>query len=48
LFEEQCLSTVGRFHFAIRPFCDEQIGINRDRDTFQFTRFLKSVEETAE
>jgi hypothetical protein len=48
LFEQNSLPTARRFHFTISPFCDEQIGIDGNCDAFQFARFLKSVEETAE
>ena len=35
LLEKQRFSAAGRFHFAIGPFADDQIGIDRDRDAFQ-------------
>ena len=48
LLEKQRLSATGRFHFAIGPFGDEQIGIDRDRDAFQLACLLERFEEIPE
>ncbi len=48
LFEEQRLPATGRFHLAIRPFRDQQIGIDRNRDALQFARLIQRVDELPE
>jgi len=45
LLEKNRFPTIRRFHFAVRPFCNEQIGVDRNSDAFQLARFVKSVEE---
>src|SRR5437667_11629861 len=45
LLEKKRLSPSMRFHFAVRPFCDKQIRVDRDGAAFQLARCVKSVEE---
>ncbi len=45
LLEKKRLPPSRRFHFAVSPFCNEQIRVDRDGDAFQLARFVKSVEE---
>ena len=45
LLEKKRFPAGGRFHFAVGPFRNQQIGVDRDSDAFQFARFVKSVEE---
>jgi hypothetical protein len=45
LLEKQSLPTARRFHFAVGPFCDEQICVDWESDAFQLARFVKSIEE---
>src|SRR5205085_2971511 len=48
LLEEQGLPAAGRFHFAIRPFANHQIGLDRDRHACQFAGSVERVDELAE
>jgi hypothetical protein len=45
LLEQQSFSAIWRFHLAIRPFRNEQFGIDRDCDALQLARLFKSIEE---
>src|SRR6266702_1741257 len=45
LLEEQRLSTAGRFHLAVRPFGNEQIGVYRIGDARQFASLLERFEK---
>jgi hypothetical protein len=45
VLEQQRFAAVGRFHLAVGPFSDEEIGVDRDSDTFQFAGFFKSIQE---
>ena len=48
LFEKQRFAPIGRFHFAICPFADDQIGIDRDRDAIQFACAIERFDELRE
>ena len=48
LLEEQRFAAAGRFHLAVGPFRDQQIGLDRNGDALQFARFFESVDELAE
>ena len=48
LLEEQRLAAAGRFHLAIRPFRNEQIGIDRNGDALQLARLVERLDELAE
>ncbi len=48
IFEEQRLPAAGRFHLAIRPFRDQQIGLDRDGNAFQFARLIERLDELPE
>jgi hypothetical protein len=48
MLEKKRFSTAGRFHLAIRPFRNEQVGIDRNSDAFQLACLLKSIEELSE
>ena len=45
LLEEQRLSTAGRFHLAIRPFADNQVGLDRDGNASQLALLVERVDE---
>ena len=48
LLEQKRLAPAGRFHFPVGPCRDEQIGINREGDAFQFACLLKRFNEFSE
>jgi hypothetical protein len=45
LLEQEGFSTAGRFHLAVCPFGNEQVGVDRDCDALQLARLFKSIEE---
>ena len=45
MLEQQRFAAAGRFHLAIGPFGDQQFGIDRDGDAFQFASLFQSIEE---
>jgi hypothetical protein len=45
IFEKQRLPAFGRFHFAIRPFRDQQICFDWDGNARQLFRFFQRVDE---
>src|SRR5947208_15362922 len=45
LLEKKRFSPIRRFHFAVRPFCNEQIRVDRYGDAFELALFVKSVDE---
>jgi hypothetical protein len=48
LLEEQRLPAVRRLHLPIRPFADDQIGIDWHRNPFQFARIIQGLYELPE
>ena len=48
LLEEQRLPAAGRFHLAVRPFRDQQIGLDRNGDALQLARLIERLNELPE
>jgi hypothetical protein len=48
LLKEQGLAATGRFHFAVSPFADRQIGIDLSPDALQFAGAIKRLDELRE
>ena len=45
LLEEQRLSTAGRFHLAVGPFGNQQVGVDRVGDARQLARLFERFEK---
>jgi hypothetical protein len=45
LLEKKRFATARRLHLAVRPFCNEQICVDRNNDALQLAGLLKGVEE---
>ena len=48
LLEKQRLAAAGRFHFAICPFADDQIGLDRNGDALQLAGAIERFDELRE
>jgi len=48
LFEEQRFAATERFHFAIGPFRNHQIGLDRRRNAPQFAGLFQGLQKLAE
>ena len=48
LFEEQRFAATGRFHFAIGPFRNHEIGLDRRRNALQLACLFERLQKLAE
>ena len=48
LLEKQRFASAGRFHFAICPFADDQIGIDRNRNAIQLAGAIERFDKLRE